>query len=168
MVTKNQVAQAKYEEELAAKKDGYLSVPNTQSLIFQSEPNAKNTIIKSDGTVITSDSTEDTRVVLHKGESLTVTYTNLEHSSYAGTKISKVSKVVYTYTAKDDTDGLHINHNPNITVTFYGADFDLADAAGEQDGSWSSHLGMSIQFFDENDSVISFHEDTPALFPVNT
>ena len=161
----NAAAQAKYEEELAAKKDGYLSVPSSQSLIFQSEPNAKNTIIKSDGTVITSDSTEDTRVVLHKGESITVTYTGLENSSYAGTKISKV---VYTYTAKDDTDGLHINHNPNVTVTFYGADFDLADATGEQDGSWSSHLGMSIQFFDESDSVISFHEDTPALIAFNS
>lgn len=161
----NAAAQAKYEEELAAKKDGYLSIPSSQSLIFQSEPNAKNTIIKSDGTVITSDSTEDTRVVLHKGESLTVTYTGLENSSYAGTKISKV---VYTYTAKDDTDGLHINHNPNVTVTFYGADFDLADATGEQAGSWSSHLGMSIQFFDESDSVISFHEDTPALIAFNS
>lgn len=161
----NAAAQAKYEEELAAKKDGYLSVPSSQSLIFQSEPNAKNTIIKSDGTVITSDSTEDTRVVLHKGESITVTYTGLENSSYAGTKISKV---VYTYTAKDDTDGLHINHDPNVTVTFYGADFALADATGEQAGSWSSHLGMSIQFFDESDSVISFHEDTPALIAFNS
>lgn len=161
----NAAAQAKYEEELAAKKDGYLSVPSSQSLIFQSEPNAKNTIIKSDGTVITSDSTEDTRVVLHKGESLIVTYTHLENSSYAGTKISKV---VYTYTAKDDTDGLHINHDPNVTLTFYGADFALADATGEQAGSWSSHLGMSIQFFDESDSVISFHEDTPALIAFNS
>ena len=134
-------------------------------MIFQSEPNAKNTIIKSDGTVITSDSTEDTRVVLHKGESLIVTYTHLENSSYAGTKISKV---VYTYTAKDDTDGLHINHDPNVTLTFYGADFALADATGEQAGSWSSHLGMSIQFFDESDSVISFHEDTPALIAFNS
>ncbi len=156
---------AKYEEELAAKKDGYLSVPSSQSLIFQSEPNAKNTIIKSDGTVITSDSTEDTRVVLHKGESITVTYTGLENSSYAGTKISKV---VYTYTAKDNTDGLHINHNPNVTVTFLAADFDLADATGEQDGSWSSHLGMSIQFFDENGRVISFSEDNPALVAFNS
>ena len=161
----NAAAQAKYEEELAAKKDGYLSVPSSQSLIFQSEPNAKNTIIKSDGTVITSDSTEDTRVVLHKGESLIVTYIYLENSSYAGTKISKV---VYTYTAKDDTDGLHINHDPNVTLTFYGADFALADATGEQAGSWSSHLGMSIQFFDESDSVISFHEDTPALIAFNS
>lgn len=161
----NAAAQAKYEEELAAKKDGYLSVPSSQSLIFQSEPNAKNTIIKSDGTVITSDSTEDTRVVLHKGESITVTYTGLENSSYAGTKISKV---VYTYTAKDDTDGLDINHNPNVTLTFQGADFDLADATGEQDGSWSSHLGMSIQFFDENGTVISFNEDNPALIAFNS
>ena len=161
----NVAAQAKYEEELAAKKDGYLSVPSSQSLIFQSEPNAKNTIIKSDGTVITSDSTEDTRVVLHKGESLTVTYTHLENSSYAGTKISKV---VYTYTAKDDTDGLHINHDPNVTVTFYGADFALPDATGEQSGSWSSHLGMSIQFFDEKGTVISFNEDNPALIAFNS
>lgn len=161
----NAAAQAKYEEELAAKKDGYLSVPSSQSLIFQSEPNAKNTIIKSDGTVITSDSTEDTRVVLHKGESITVTYTGLENSSYAGTKISKV---VYTYTAKDDTDGLDINHNPNVTVTFLAADFELADSTGEQDGSWSSHLGMSIQFFDENGQVISFNKDNPALIAFNS
>ena len=155
---------AKYEEELAAKKDGYLSVPGSQSLIFQSEPNAKNTIIKSDGTVITN-GTEDTRVVLRKGESLTVTYTNLENSSYAGTKISKV---IYTYTAKDDTDGLHINHDPNVTVTFYGTDFALADATGEQTGVWSSHLGMSIQFFDENGQVISFTKDNPALIAFNS
>ncbi len=161
----NAAAQAKYEEELAAQKDGYLSVPSSQSLIFQSEPNAKNTIVKSDGTVITNDSTEDTRVVLRKGESLTVTYTNLENSSYAGTKISKV---VYTYTAKDDTDGLHINHDPNVTVTFYGADFALADATGEQTGAWSSHLGMAIQFFDENGQVISFTKDNPALIAFNS
>lgn len=161
----NAAAQTKYEEELAAKKDGYLSVPSSQSLIFQSEPNAKNSIVKSDGTVITSDSTEDTRVVLRKGESVTVTYTGLENSSYAG---AKISKVVYTYTAKDDTDGLHINHDPNITVTFYGADFALPDATGEQDGSWSSHLGMSIQFFDENGTVISFNEDNPALIAFNS
>lgn len=161
----NAAAQAKYEEELAAKKDGYLSVPSSQSLIFQSEPNAKNTIIKNNGTVITSDSTEDTRVVLHKGESLTVTYTHLENSSYAGTKISKV---VYTYTAKDDTDGLYINHDPNVTVTFYAADFALADATGEQTGAWSSHLGMAIQFFDENGQVISFTKDNPALIAFNS
>ncbi|HEP2676593.1 TPA: LPXTG cell wall anchor domain-containing protein [Streptococcus pyogenes] len=161
----NAAAQAKYEEELAAKKDGYLSVPSAQSLIFQSEPNAKNTIVKSDGTVITSDSTEDTRVVLHKGESITVTYTNLEHSSYAGTKISKV---VYTYTAKDDTDGLHINHDPNVTVTFYGADFALPDATGEQAGSWSSHLGMAIQFFGTDNKPIKFTTDHPALIAFNS
>lgn len=146
-------------------EDGYLSVPSAQSLIFQSEPNAKNTIIKSDGTVITSDSTEDTRVVLHKGESLIVTYTHLENSSYAGTKISKV---VYTYTAKDDTDGLHINHDPNVTLTFYGADFALADATGEQSGSWSSHLGMAIQFFGTDNKPIKFTTDHPALIAFNS
>lgn len=135
------------------------------NLIFKSEPNAKNSIVKNDGTVIASNRTEDTRVVLRKGESVTVTYTGLENSSYA---VTKISKVVHTYTAKDDTDGLHISHNPNITVTFLAADFADADATGEGDGPWSSHLGMSIQFFDEKGKVITFSEANPALIAFNS
>lgn len=166
----NAAEQARYEAdkqkaEAHLKEDGYASELVNQSLVFVQEPNAKHTVVKSDGTVVATDSTEDTRVVLHQGETVTVTYTGLENSFYNHTKISKV---VYTYTAKDAVDSLHISTDPTVTVTFYGADFALADATGEQSGSWSSHLGMSVQFFDESNQAITFTADAPAALAFNS
>ncbi len=166
----NATEQARYEAdkqkaEAHLKEDGYASELINQSLVFVQEPNAKHTVVKSDGTVVVTDSTEDTRVVLHQGETVTVTYTGLENSFYNHTKISKV---VYTYTARDAVDSLHILTDPTVTVTFYGADFALADATGEQSGSWSSHLGMSVQFFDESNQAITFTSDAPAALAFNS
>lgn len=166
----NAAEQARYEAdkqkaEAHLKEDGYASELINQSLVFVQEPNAKHTVVKSDGTVVVTDSTEDTRVVLHQGETVTVTYTGLENSSYNHTKIAKV---VYTYTAKDAVDSLNISTDPTVTVTFYGADVALADAIGEQAGSWSSHLGMSVQFFDESNQVITFTAEAPAALAFNS
>ncbi|MCF0240442.1 MAG: hypothetical protein HUJ62_08475, partial [Streptococcus gallolyticus] len=130
----NAAEQARYEAdkqkaEVHLKEDGYASKLINQSLVFVQEPNAKHTVVKSDGTVVVTDSTENTRVVLHQGESVTVTYTGLENSSYNHTKIAKV---VYTYTAKDATDSLQISADPTVTVTFYGADFATVGTDEEQ------------------------------------
>ena len=65
-------------------------------------------------------------------------------------------------------NGLHISNNPNITVTFISSDFDAVDKNGEQNGSQSSHIGMSIQFFDEKGQVITFNEKNPALIAFNS
>ena len=165
-----EAAKADYDKKLAEYeankgKDGYLNNTYTQGLIFKSEADAHVTIVKSDGSVIVNNSTDSHRVVLHKGESVTVTYTNLKNSYYNGVKIDKV---VYVYTAKDAVNGLHISNNPNITVTFISSDFDTADKNGEQNGSQSSHIGMSIQFFDEKGQVITFNEKNPALIAFNS
>ncbi|WP_269139672.1 GbpC/Spa domain-containing protein, partial [Streptococcus gallolyticus] len=166
----NATEQARYEAdkqkaEAHLKEDGYASELINQSLVFVQEPTAKHTVVKSDGTVVVTDSIEDTRVILHQGETVTVTYTGLENSSYNHTKIAKV---VYTYTAKDAIDSLQISTDPTVTVTFYGADVALADATGEQAGAWSSHLGMSIQFFDESNQAIMFTADAPAALAFNS
>ncbi|MCF2566275.1 LPXTG cell wall anchor domain-containing protein [Streptococcus pasteurianus] len=161
---------AEYDKKLAEYeankgKDGYLNQTYVQGLIFKSEADAHVTIVKSDGSIIVNDSTDSHRVVLHQGESVTVTYTNLKNSYYNGVKIDKV---VYVYTAKDAVNGLHISNNPNITVTFISSDFDTDDKNGEQNGSQSSHIGMSIQFFDEKGQVITFNEKNPALIAFNS
>ena len=165
-----EAAKADYDKKLAEYeankgKDGYLNNTYVQGLIFKSEADAHITIVKSDGSIIVNNSTDSHRVVLHKGESVTVTYTNLKNSYYNGVKIDKV---VYVYTAKDAVNGLHISNNPNITVTFISSDFDTADKNGEQNGSQSSHIGMSIQFFDEKGQVITFNEKNPALIAFNS
>ncbi len=171
-----EAAKADYDKKLAEYeankgKDGYLNNTYTQGLIFKSEADAHVTIVKSDGSVIANNSTDPNngtdsyRVVLHKGESVTVTYTNLKNSYYNGVKIDKV---VYVYTAKDAVNGLYINQNPNITVMIMSSDFDTADKNGEQNGSQSSHIGMSIQFFDEKGQVITFNEKNPALIAFNS
>lgn len=165
-----EAAKADYDKKLAEYeankgKDGYLNNTYVQGLIFKSEADAHVTIVKSDGSIIVNNSTDSHRVVLHKGESITVTYTNLKNSYYNGVKIDKV---VYVYTAKDAVNGLHISNNPNITVTFISSDFDTADKNGEQNGSQSSHIGMSIQFFDEKGQVITFNEKNPALIAFNS
>ncbi len=167
---------AEYDKKLAeyeANKgnDGYLNKPLVQGLIYKSEPNAHVTIVKSDGSIIANnsadpnDGTDNYRVVLHKGESVTVTYTNLKNSYYNDIKIDKV---VYVYTAKDAVNGLYINQNPNITVTIMSSDFTAADKNGEQKGPQSSHVGMSIKFFDEKGQVITFNENNPALIAFNS
>lgn len=166
----NAAEQARYEAdkqkaEAHLKEDGYASELINQSLVFVQEPNAKHTVVKSDGTVVVTDSTEDTRVVLHQGETVTVTYTGLENSFYNHTKIAKV---VYTYTAKDAVDSLHISTDPTVTVTFYGEDFATVGDDEEQTGSWSSHLGMSIQFFDASNQVITFTAEAPAALAFNS
>ena len=165
-----EAAKADYDKKLAEYeankgKDGYLNQTYVQGLIFKSEADAHVTIVKSDGSIIVNNSTDSHRVVLHKGESVTVTYTNLKNSYYNGVKIDKV---VYVYTAKDAVNGLYINQNPNITVRFISSDFDTADKNGEQNGSQSSHIGMSIQFFDEKGQVITFNEKNPALIAFNS
>ena len=161
---------AEYDKKLAEYeankgKDGYLNKTYVQGLLFKSEADAHVTIVKSDGSIIVRDSTASHRVVLRQGESVTVTYTNLKNSYYNGIKIDKV---VYVYTAKDAVNGLNISNNPNITVTFISSDWDTADKNGDQYGSQSSHIGMSIQFFDEKGQVITFNEKNPALIAFNS
>ena len=165
---------AEYDKKLAeyeANKgnDGYLNKPFVQGLIYKSEPDAHVTIVKSDGSTIANNSTNPNNgkdyypVDLHKGESVTVTYTNLKNSYYNDIKIDKV---VYVYTAKDTVDGLLINQNPNITVTIMSSA--VAAANGEQTGPKSSHVRMSTQFFDEKGQVITFNENNPALIAFNS
>ena len=177
--TEYDAAYAVYLEELAKYKaaleeyqkktttDGYGTEVIEQYLVYKSEPNALMTVIKSDGTIICINSDTDVRVDLKYGESVTVTYTNLENSSYNG---KAIGSVIYTYTAGNQDNALHISRNPNTSVTFYGTNWASIDLYGETDTGLhiDSHLDMSIQFFDQQGKLITFTEDAPAAIAFNS
>ncbi|MGO5474036.1 GbpC/Spa domain-containing protein, partial [Streptococcus hyointestinalis] len=142
-------------------KDGYLSQDLVQSLVFDSEPNATAVVESPDGEK--SEAVNDVYNLNHKyfiakGQTLKVTYTNLENSSYNGTKISKV---VYTYTAlTDNGDYLYPFKDPTQTVNH--------NAGGDPYTTGKSALAFTAQFFDKDGNVISFSKDAPALIAINS
>lgn len=168
----NAQKKADYEAKLAEAKankdkDGYLKKEVTQSLVYTSEPDATHTAVKSDGTVLATDSKAPTLTVLKKGETVTVTYNNLKHASYAG---KKIIKAVYTYTAKDTQNSLNIDNNPAVTVTI-SSDPTLDTVTGkkvENPAIQSARVGMSIQLFDEAGKAIEYTADNPALLAFNS
>nr|WP_165209632.1 SspB-related isopeptide-forming adhesin [Streptococcus sp. ZJ373] len=121
-IIKYQEALKKAEEK--KNEEGYLSQAMAQPLIFRQEDNAITSLEPSvkqytkdeltdyiaalpidtpskeiiDIINNMEDLADGTRVVLKKGVPLTVTYTNLENSTFDGKKISKIT---YTYTLKD-------------------------------------------------------------------
>lgn len=133
-------------------KDGYLSEALTQSLIFESEPNAKLTITSKDGQKV-----DDFTYNLSKGQSLTATYENLTNTTYRG---DKVSKVVYTYTANDASDNLVISKDPTITVHLKN------NAAAST--TITSNVHFKAQFYDSKGKLITFTDKDPAVFSLNS
>ena len=156
-------ALAEMQAELDANrgKDGYLTQDLVQSLVFDSEPNATAVVETPDGEK--SEAVNDVYNLNHKyfiakGQTLKVTYTNLENSSYNGTKISKV---VYTYTAlTDNGDYLYPFKDPTQTVNH--------NAGGDPFTTGKSALAFTAQFFDKDGNVISFSKDAPALIAINS
>lgn len=173
--------QATYEAGLAeaeAKKneEGYLSQPMSQSLNFQSEPNAVltvqdgvkvydkdeiNALVASwnlDGTAMSDWAnlmywkSDLTKIVLEKGKPVTATYSNLQNSSING---KAIKKVVYTYTLKESTKSgnlmpLFLIKDPTETVWYL-------DFHGE------TRIGVQVDFYGEdgqkldmNGALVSF------------
>lgn len=156
-------ALAEMQAELDANrgKDGYLSQDLVQSLVFDSEPNATAVVETPSGEkfeVVNGVQNLDEKYFIAKGQTLKVTYTNLENSSYNGTKISKV---VYTYTAlTDNGDYVFPLKDPTQTVNHR--------AGGDPYTTGKSALAFTAQFFDKDGNVISFSKDAPALIAINS
>lgn len=148
-------AQAEYEAHRT--EDGYLSQPSAQSLIFKSEPNAQHTVSKAQATwddllrveagmrqetIDAMNNSTSKQYIIATGESISVTYTNLENSSLDGTKIAKV---VYTYTLNHSDYGnevvLGFSDDPTATLWYLNGDKDF-------------NLNMDVKFYKENGEVI--------------
>lgn len=151
----NERLQAEYQAKLAEIKskigtEGNLSELTYQSLEFNSEPNAHyeaSGVINKNGYGF----------VLQDGESLILTYTGIENSTYNNTKISKV---VYTYTAKGDAVNLSPLQDPTVTVNFVG--MNGLTSAGE------TRLGFKAEYYDETGKLIEFTKDAPALISISS
>lgn len=136
---------------------GYLSEPSAQFLIFKSEPNAQHTVSKAEATgdelarveagmrpetIDAMNNSTSKQYIIATGESISVTYTNLENSSLAGTKIAKV---VYTYTLNHSDYGnevvLGFNDDPTATLWYLN-------------GDKAFNLNMDVKFYKENGDVI--------------
>ena len=154
-VAKNQAALAEYESH--KNEIGYLSEPSAQALIFKSEPNAQHTVSKAEATgdelarveagmrpetVDAMNNSTNKQYIIATGESISVTYTNLENSSLDGTKIAKV---VYTYTLNHSDYGnevvLGFNDDPTATLWYLNGDKDF-------------NLNMDVKFYDGDGKLI--------------
>ncbi|MGF0088034.1 SspB-related isopeptide-forming adhesin [Streptococcus hyointestinalis] len=155
------LAEMQAELDAVRGKDGYLSQDLVQSLVFDSEPNATAVVESPDGEkseVVNDVYNLNHKYFIAKGQTLKVTYTNLENSSYNGTKISKV---VYTYTAlTDNGDYVFPFKDPTQTLNH--------NAGGDPYTTGKSALAFTAQFFDKDGNVISFSKDAPALIAINS
>lgn len=133
-------------------KEGWISKAIGQSLIFESEPNATLSIVANGVATTNAD------VNLSKGQTAVATYTNLQNSTYAG---EKISKVVYTYTSKDDGgNNIKIHSDPTITATIKN---NTASGIGVD-----SNVGMKIEFYKANGTKITFSNQYPAIIAFNS
>lgn len=145
------------EYEAHRTEDGYLSEPSAQSLIFKSEPNAQHTVSKAQATgdelarveagmrqetIDAMNNSTSKQYIIATGESISVTYTNLENSSLDGTKIAKV---VYTYTLNHSDYGnevvLGFNDDPTATLWYLNGDKEF-------------NLNMDVKFYDGDGKLI--------------
>ena len=151
---------AKYMAEMEANKnkDGYLTKPSVQKLIFQSEPQANHTVNKQPATEqeikeITAGMRPETvealkntaggvLYVLQKGQSVTVTYTNILNSSVNG---KHIKKVVFTYTLIDSAYG------DRLLATFEN---DPTKTLHYLNGDKYFKLNMDVKFYDEDGNLI--------------
>ena len=158
-------AKAKYDKEKTAYdaamaearantgKDGWLTEAQGQSLIYQSEPNAKTK--KSQAVLLPSQNSREpventigpSEHLEHPmiGSVITAEYTNLQNSYYNG---KKISKVVYKYTIKEGTSAIKIAHDPTKTAWVFGTGGQYDD--GDMD------IPFEAQFYDEDGNLINF------------
>ena len=89
-------------------------------------------------------------VVLKQGDSITATYTNLQNSSYAGKKISKIE---YTITSNQtQPHSVFVLKNPALGLWTYNT----------KEGNIAK-TNLTMKFYDEDGNLIEFDENHPAL-----
>ena len=90
-------------------------------------------------------------VVLSQGDSITATYTNLQNSSYAGKKISKIE---YTITSNQtQSHSVFLLKNPALGLWTYNT----------KEGNNTVQTNLTMKFYDEDGNLIEFDEAHPAL-----
>ncbi|HEP4367810.1 TPA: LPXTG cell wall anchor domain-containing protein [Streptococcus pyogenes] len=141
----------RFESEMAQaesdkNKDGHLSKVYSQSLVYKSEPNAHKQIVRSDGKGL-----YDT---YDRGAKVTVTYTNLQNSSYAGTKLSKVE---YEYESLLDGTTLDLYDDPTVTVYIKRPNI-----------RGGSSVRFKASFYDDKGKLITFSKERPGIFALNS
>lgn len=90
-------------------------------------------------------------VVLSQGDSITATYTNLQNSSYAGKKISKIE---YTISSNQtQPHSVFVLKNPALGLWTYNT----------KEGNNTVQTNLTMKFYDEDGNLIEFDENHPAL-----
>lgn len=90
-------------------------------------------------------------VVLSQGDSITATYTNLQNSSYAGKKISKIE---YTISSNQtQPHSVFVLKNPALGLWTYNT----------KEGNNTVQTNLTMKFYDEDGNLITFDENHPAL-----
>lgn len=90
-------------------------------------------------------------VVLSQGDSITATYTNLQNSSYAGKKISKIE---YTISSNQtQPHSVFVLKNPALGLWTYNT----------KEGNNTVQTNLTMKFYDEDGNLIEFDEAHPAL-----
>ena len=90
-------------------------------------------------------------VVLKQGDSITATYINLQNSSYAGKKISKIE---YTISSNQtQPHSVFVLKNPALGLWTYNT----------KEGNNTVQTNLTMKFYDEDGNLIEFDEAHPAL-----
>lgn len=90
-------------------------------------------------------------IVLSQGDSITATYTNLQNSSYAGKKISKIE---YTISSNQtQPHSVFVLKNPALGLWTYNT----------KEGNNTVQTNLTMKFYDEDGNLIEFNEAHPAL-----
>lgn len=90
-------------------------------------------------------------VVLSQGDSITATYTNLQNSSYAGKKISKIE---YTISSNQtQPHSVFVLKNPALGLWTYNT----------KEGNNTVQTNLTMKFYGEDGNLIEFDEAHPAL-----
>ena len=90
-------------------------------------------------------------VVLSQGDSITATYTNLQNSSYAGKKISKIE---YTISSNQtQPHSVFVLKNPDLGLWTYNT----------KESNNTVQTNLTMKFYDEEGNLIEFDEAHPAL-----
>ena len=90
-------------------------------------------------------------VVLSQGDSITATYTNLQNSSYAGKKISKIEYTISSNQTRPHS--VFVLKNPALGLWTYNT----------KEGNNTVQTNLTMKFYDEEGNLIEFDEAHPAL-----
>ena len=90
-------------------------------------------------------------VVLSQGDSITATYTNLQNSSYAGKKISKIEYIITSNQTQPHS--VFVLKNPALGLWTYNT----------KEGNNTVQTNLTMKFYDEEGNLIEFDEAHPAL-----